>query len=599
MATAVHPAMMMAPSYNQHTNQCIDPEQEFFDFSQLPSPTPPTLKREASAGLSITSPTSTNIDDELQVPSKPSHEYERFKQQTGLPSGSILGLNASYNSGFGFSSTGLDEMSMMGDASMMDGSSWNSGLPIDSTMNMDGMNYQQNAYMFSNDSMQDDFVDPSSIEEAPQVRVWPGMHQQAALAKAQAQAAAQQQRQIALQRSQQQQQQQQQQAAQQQARPQPAQASRKTSSPLSDARTEETIARVVAQIRASSQSAASSMGDGRHDLLPHIIRAKKDEEDMDEDERLLASEEGKKLSSKERRQLRNKVSARAFRSRRKEYIGQLEGEVAVKVNEANDLRTENHLLREENARSRAFIERLLRHQAFTPFLEELSREEGLQPKTPMVSMPSTSTPTVSAPTPASFQSSQFSGMGQSENTQVGMTLIPETQFDFATLNINNGANWGASNGFGFQQPRVFAVHELPEGPINPLDTEAMSGKGYSAIFNAEEDSPAEEVKIDYPVIERPVQTEQPMFTAAIEDEDVDEDDLYSSSPAPSAVATPVAPLKNFEIQFTNPEKAVSHFTLVIADEAQETLLAERLEMRIAAMEPVLQRLSNLTSMLDL
>lgn len=38
---------------------------------------------------------------------------------------------------------------------------------------------------------------------------------------------------------------------------------------------------------------------------------------MDEDERLLASEEGKKLSSKERRQLRNKVSARAFRSRRK------------------------------------------------------------------------------------------------------------------------------------------------------------------------------------------------------------------------------------------------------------------------------------------
>lgn len=46
-------------------------------------------------------------------------------------------------------------------------------------------------------------------------------------------------------------------------------------------------------------------------------RTRKDEEDMDEDERLLASEEGKKLSSKERRQLRNKVSARAFRSRRK------------------------------------------------------------------------------------------------------------------------------------------------------------------------------------------------------------------------------------------------------------------------------------------
>jgi hypothetical protein len=314
MATAVQPAMIMAPPYNQHTNQCIDPEQEFFDFSQLPSPTPATLKREASAHSTLHSPTSTNIDDDLQTPAKPSHEYGRFKQQTGLPSGSIVGLSAAYNPGFGFSSTGLDEMGMMGDSTMMDG--WSTGLPMDSNMNMGGMDFQRPTYVFSNDNMQDDFVDPSSIEEAPQVRVWPGMHQQAALAKAQAQAQAQQQQQrqaaqqMALQR------QAQAQASQQAGRSQPSQAGRKTSSPLSDARTEETIARVVAQIRANSQSAAS-MGDSRHDLLPHIIRAKKDEEDMDEDERLLASEEGKKLTSKERRQLRNKVSARAFRSRRK------------------------------------------------------------------------------------------------------------------------------------------------------------------------------------------------------------------------------------------------------------------------------------------
>jgi hypothetical protein len=51
--------------------------------------------------------------------------------------------------------------------------------------------------------------------------------------------------------------------------------------------------------------------------LGNLPRAKKEDDEMDEDERLLASEEGKKLSSKERRQLRNKVSARAFRSRRK------------------------------------------------------------------------------------------------------------------------------------------------------------------------------------------------------------------------------------------------------------------------------------------
>ncbi len=308
--------MNMTP-FNSHQNQCIDPDQEFFDFGSLPSPTPATLKREASVSSSITSPISTSLDDELQRPAKPSHEYERFKQHTGLPMGSIAGLGTNYNAAFPtYSSTGMDDMSFMTSDSILDGS-WSTGLNMDSSMNM-GLEYDQSNF-FMNDASQDDFVDPSAItqEEAPNVRVWPGMHQQAALAKAQAQAAAQQQRQ-----QQQQQQlalQKQQQAiqAQQHSRLQSvSQPTRKQSSPLSDARTEETIARVVAQIRADSHNSSSMHGDSQG-LLPHVIRAKKDEDDMDEDERLLASEEGKKLSSKERRQLRNKVSARAFRSRRK------------------------------------------------------------------------------------------------------------------------------------------------------------------------------------------------------------------------------------------------------------------------------------------
>ncbi|KAF1844298.1 uncharacterized protein K460DRAFT_369160 [Cucurbitaria berberidis CBS 394.84] len=591
--------------FNSHPNQCIDPEQEFFDFGALPSPTPANLKRESSATSTMASPTSTAIDEDQQIPSKPSHEYERFKQQTGLPSGSIAGLNAAYNPGFSmFSSTGLDEMALMGGDSVMD-ASWSTGLPMDSAMNM-GINYQPPGYLF-NDASQDDFVDPSAItqEEMPNVRVWPGMHQQqAALAKAQAQQQQQrqqqQQQQLAHQKQQQQQQQQQAMQAQQQNRLQPpSQAGRKTSSPLSDARTEETIARVVAQIRADSQNASSSMQNDGQGLLPHIIRAKKDEDEMDEDERLLASDEGKKLSSKERRQLRNKVSARAFRSRRKEYIGQLEGEVAMKVNEANDLRTQNRLLLEENARSRAFIERLLRHQAFGPFLEELSRDEALQPKAPMASMPSASTPVVAAPAPAPFQNQQFSGMPENENVHVGMTMVPETHLDFSMLNLNNnGNNWGASNGFNFQQPRVFALLEVPAGPANPLDTEAMSGKGYSAMFNAEDDSSVEEVKLDYPVIERPVQSES---TCAIVVEEEDEDpeyDLYNSSPARSAPAPVAASIENHETLFTNSDKALAHFSLVLSDEAEEARLAERLERRIAAMEPALQRLAAITAMLD-
>jgi len=49
-------------------------------------------------------------------------------------------------------------------------------------------------------------------------------------------------------------------------------------------------------------------------LLPDLLNMKQPE---DEDEKILASEEGKKLGPKERRQLRNKVSARNFRVRRK------------------------------------------------------------------------------------------------------------------------------------------------------------------------------------------------------------------------------------------------------------------------------------------
>lgn len=45
--------------------------------------------------------------------------------------------------------------------------------------------------------------------------------------------------------------------------------------------------------------------------------AKEEEDDVDPDAKLLNSEEGKKLPAMKRRQLRNKVSARAFRSRRK------------------------------------------------------------------------------------------------------------------------------------------------------------------------------------------------------------------------------------------------------------------------------------------
>jgi hypothetical protein len=135
-------------------------------------------------------------------------------------------------------------------------------------------------------------------------RLWPGMHQQQAdLAKAQAQ-----------QKQQQQIIQQQRQTGQQRQQSQRPRASHQATDPI----VEEKISQLLNSMRQSSvatdDNEAHTPNGGQ---MSHVQRMRKEEEDMDEDERLLASEEGKKLSSKERRQLRNKVSARAFRSRRK------------------------------------------------------------------------------------------------------------------------------------------------------------------------------------------------------------------------------------------------------------------------------------------
>jgi hypothetical protein len=273
----------------------------------------------------------------------------------------------------------------------------------------------------------------------------------------------------------------------------------------------------------------------------------------------------------------------------------------MKQNECNELRTQNRALMEENARSRAFIERLLRHQAFTPFLEELSRDESLEAKPTMSSLSSTPTPT---PAPARkdvnpYQNQQFGSMSQPENPQIGMALIPETQLDLSMLNLNTN-NWAMNNmnSFNYQQPQVFAVLELPEGPSSPLDTQAMSGKGFEAF--AVEEPVIEEVKHDYPVIERPIQSEKTVPAEVDEDDDAPEFDLYRSSPSKSVSTSTESSIENHEPLFGDaaPEKVFAHFELFVSDEADNQRLMERFERMCASMEPAFQRIQAMTSHLD-
>lgn len=238
--------------------------------------------------------------------------------------------------------------------------------------------------------------------------------------------------------------------------------------------------------------------------LPHIARMKKDEEEMDEDERLLASEEGKKLSSKERRQLRNKVSARAFRSRRKEYIGQLEAEVANKTSEAAELRAENTTLKSELQQLQEFTRSVLRSPAFSSFLAELEKGHA-----------TASAPAPAEPTPAP---------------------VPEPQTSYHKDPNPNMLNddWALAYGPVAGAPiwatnaQVYAVTHLPQGPVNLQD---LSGKATGAKT---------EDFIDWRAFPPPVDGFSPNYTektplAPVEEEDYE---MYDAEEEQTAYIMP-------------------------------------------------------------
>lgn len=144
-----------------------------------------------------------------------------------------------------------------------------------------------------------------------------------------------------------------------------------------------------------------------------------------------------------------------------EYISQLEGEVAVKTQECNELKNDNRSLADENSRYRSLIETLLRHPAYVPFIEEFGKD-------PAVIGASTRhhlAPPSMAPTPAAAPTPSQEG----KERQAGMPML-ETPVDLSMLNLNNGNNFSVPSnaGINFQNPRIYAVHDLPQGP-SPLD----------------------------------------------------------------------------------------------------------------------------------
>lgn len=326
MATLASP--MPTTAYDQDLDSFINFDQLAYTSADVARPKVALASQPSVANTEFSSDRSASFASSGQSPiafQAPSHHYEEHRQQTGLPPGA---LSMTYNHVNPMAFNGNQGYQMNGemyapqhikrDEAPFDFNTVPARNPSEMDVESDSMN--SNPYFFSATPGKSQFVDPNALgghelaQAGPSTqvgRMYPGMHQQqAAMAKA-----AQQQKQNEMIRHQMQQQQQ-----QQQRRPEETPAAtpnHATRNP--DPVVEERISLLLQQMRQRAVAAGEASPDGDSDL-PHMAKIKKDEADMDEDERLLASEEGKKLSSKERRQLRNKVSARAFRSRRKGKI---------------------------------------------------------------------------------------------------------------------------------------------------------------------------------------------------------------------------------------------------------------------------------------
>ena len=201
---------------------CFDPDS-FINYDQAVVSTPSVSPLSAHS-TSISTPTSSTNTQNSQYPiqptqqfARPSHQYEQYKQQAGLPVGALANTFAlnqvdqfSYSRSQQFYGTmppsdGYFGMGMNTSDDYLDfGSAPGLGSSLD--MDLDPNSSPTNDLPLLNSS----FVNPAAIgghERTPQPlpsqshpgRVWPGMHQQqAALAKAQAEAQQQQQQQRTL-----------------------------------------------------------------------------------------------------------------------------------------------------------------------------------------------------------------------------------------------------------------------------------------------------------------------------------------------------------------------------------------------------------------
>lgn len=574
----------MASSSNSFGGTVVNDDFDMSDLVNLDqgfhnSPSPTNAKLEPRQSLDPRQIMLQQSSQPRQQYNGPSHNYDQFRQQTGLPTGALSHVHA------------VNQFSNSNHISGAQFGSYNTGFDFD--FNGQAADDSQSFFPPGDGNTDEYAIDPATIapdsQPATAFRAWPGMHSQQAKQQAQAEAEAKQQRHDEAMRSQQ---------------PLPSNfeqsfGGRSRSQTASEPQVNEQISRLLNQMRQNSNASADEDDEMKPNMsgIQGLPNSRKTEEDMDEDERLLASEEGKKLSSKERRQLRNKVSARAFRSRRKEYITQLEGEVATKANECNEMKMTNRHLLEQNRQLTQLCKTMLNHPAFGTFMEEMSNDPSLLNAFAPQQTSSSQSSSQSSQTPEQTQQPRAPQHQQQSVTHVGMSMVPETNLDLSMLNLG-GNHWG--NG-SFQQPQIYAVHELPSGPsMQELQSSVLSGKDVQdsdSIVDAKLDAPTPKDLPHLPETE-------PSVSAAVDDGDISDikDDpafaLYIDAPAPteSPQARLTQSLNRLEQSLSDKP---SFFSLSVHTDEDEAQNVQAIDRMFAGVEGVMRRIETATHHLPL
>ena len=266
-----------------------------------------------------------------------------------------------------------------------------------------------------------------------------------------------------------------------------------------------------------------------------------------------------------------------------EYIGQLEGEIATKQSEADELRVKNQELMAENTRLTDLTRMLLSSPAFSTFLNDLSGADApaslpdlSQSQSQRAAMQTQSNAPRKDVNPNQVNAHQAQDQRQND-MHVGLTMIPEeSSYDYTSESLNTGYTESMDFG-GLYDAQVYAVTSLPQGPaVDSSDFTMLHGKPSNFVGSCPDigDAKDEPTTFEHMPSVPKMETPEPVETPHQED-NLDTTDpafaLFVDQPPSTLTPTPVTIAPEDRIfGDIECEKAFGRVEIVIPEDTAES-----------------------------